>query len=441
MIRYSILFVGVLTVIWSVLACLNVYYLDFSFQDYYVKMSFAVLLAFLCVLVARYLVLIYFSYLNFIFPSSEKKLGETPLVSIIVPAHNEEKGIEASIKSLLELTYPYKEIIIVDDGSTDDTLAISKKYDGIYQHSEVKVISQVNKGKAAALNTGIANSGGKYIVCVDADSILEPDVIEKMIPHFEDAKVGAVAGNIKVINTGPLLTKLQSLEYIEGLNMVRRSQGFFKAVNIIPGPLGIFRRSALEGVGGYDSDTFAEDCDLTIKLLARGWGVDYEPEAIAWTEAPEKIMQLLVQRYRWARGILQSLRKHRKYMFGYGDRKLNTFTLWYMSFEALVWPSANIFAQFFFIFIAFTSGMIHIIIFWWIQLTLLDMIAALHCVLLEKESLVYVPYAIIYRFFFILIIDVCKVLATIEEMLGVEMVWGHIERMGRIHTNGEAGEI
>ena len=147
---------------------------------------------------------------------------------------------------------------------------------------------------------------------MDGDSALHPDTLRRAIRHFEDPAIGAVAGNVKVVNRTNLLSSLQALEYIEGLNMVRAAQGFFRLVNIIPGPIGIFRKSALEQVGGYDHDTFAEDCDLTLKLLLDGWQVNYEPGAIAYTEAPEKMLDLLKQRYRWTRGILQAISKHKR---------------------------------------------------------------------------------------------------------------------------------
>ena len=127
--------------------------------------------------------------------------------------------------------------------------------------------------------------------------------------HFADPRVGAVAGNVKVVNRDNAWTRLQALEYIEGLNMPRRAQGFLRVVNIIPGPIGIFRRDVLVSVGGYDTDTFAEDADVTLKILTRGWHIAYEERAIAWTEAPESAQQLITQRYRWTRGILQALRK------------------------------------------------------------------------------------------------------------------------------------
>jgi len=143
---------------------------------------------------------------------------------------------------------------------------------------------------------------------VDADSKLHNDAVELMARYFLDPEIAAVAGSVYVSNQNNLLTKLQALEYIEGLNMVRNGQAFLKLVNIIPGPIGMFRKDALYEVGLYDDDTFAEDCDVTLKLIMKGYKIDFEPEAVAVTEAPEHLLDLIKQRYRWTRGILQAIK-------------------------------------------------------------------------------------------------------------------------------------
>jgi cellulose synthase/poly-beta-1,6-N-acetylglucosamine synthase-like glycosyltransferase len=250
--------------------------------------------------------------------------------------------------------------------------------------------------------------------------------------HFQDPRVGAVAGNVKVVNRGTMWTALQALEYIEGLNMARRAQGFLHVVNIVPGPVGVFRRDALVGVGGYDTDTFAEDADLTLKILTAGWHITYEDRAIAWTEAPERLRDLIKQRYRWTRGILQALRKRAGALV---DPR-GGFSVWVsleaMLFEAVVWPVMNVVGNLFFAFAALTAGAASYVAFWWLLLTVLDVAAALHTVAMEEEDLALVPYAVLYRFFFISIIDVAKLFATAEELLRVRMTWGKLERAGRI---------
>jgi poly-beta-1,6-N-acetyl-D-glucosamine synthase len=267
---------------------------------------------------------------------------------------------------------------------------------------------------------------------MDADSSLAPQTLRAAIRHFRDPHVAAVAGNVKVGNRRNLLTRLQALEYIEGLNMARRAQSFMRSVNIIPGPIGMFRRDLLLQLGGYDTDTFAEDADLTLKILAAGWRVEYEDRAVAFTEAPEALSALLKQRYRWTRGILQAFGKHKGALFG-RDRDFATrVSLAMMIFEAIIWPVMNVFAHLFFVVVAVSFGYGPYLIGWWLLLTLLDVAAALHTVALEGEDLRLVPFAVVYRFFFILLIDVAKLFSTLEEAFKLDMTWGKLERLGRI---------
>jgi poly-beta-1,6-N-acetyl-D-glucosamine synthase len=295
------------------------------------------------------------------------------------------------------------------------------------------VVSRPNAGKASALNTGIALARSDYVLCMDADSRLSPDCLRMAMRHFRDPRVGAVAGNVKVVNRGTMWTALQALEYIEGLNLARRAQGFLRVVNIIPGPIGVFRREALTAVGGYDTDTFAEDADLTLKILTAGWHITYEDRAIAWTEAPERLHDLIKQRYRWTRGILQSLRKRSAWLGSPRRGRAVWTSLQVMLFEAVIWPVVNVLGNLFFALTALAAGAASgIIVYWWLLLTLLDVAAALHTVGMEEEDLALVPYAVLYRFFFITIVDVAKLFATVEEFANVHMTWGKLERAGRI---------
>jgi poly-beta-1,6 N-acetyl-D-glucosamine synthase len=397
----------------------------------FVRASMLGLFAFLLLLIARYFGLLWFSYLNYLDRGPEE-LHDTPRVSVLVPAYNEAPVIAASIRSLLQLDYPDLEILVIDDGSSDDTYARAAAFEGRHGSTRVRAIRKPNGGKADALNVGIAEAKGQLVLCVDADSALEPATLQLAVRHFADPAIGAVAGNVKVVNRANVLGALQALEYIEGLNMVRNAQAFFRAVNIVPGPLGVFRRDALLELGGYASDTFAEDCDLTLRLLARGWQICYEPLAVAYTEAPEDLNQLLKQRYRWTRGILQALRKHRRLLADPRTSVSTSLSLWYMIFEGILWPLTNVFAHVLFAAVALTQGAALPLVIWWAQLTVLDMAAALYCVLLERERMSLVPYAILYRAFFALTIDVAKVFATLEELFNVGMDWGKLERLGRI---------
>jgi len=401
----------------------------------FVQVSTLALLSFLLLLIARYFVLLWFSYLAHLEEESARELlgqGFTPLITILVPAYNEGAVIQGSIRSLLDLDYPAYEILVIDDGSSDDTFVKARIFEGVHGRASVHVIRKPNGGKARALNTGIERASGDFVLCMDGDSKLHPLTLRRAIRHLQDPGVAAVAGNVKVVNRSNFWSCLQALEYIEGLNMVRKAQGFFRTVNIIPGPIGVFRRAALVELGGYDHDTFAEDCDLTLKLIARGWQVCYEPGAIAYTEAPEALLDLLKQRYRWTRGILQAIRKHRRSFFTLHRAPRLGITLWYMIFEGILWPVINVFGHVLFVFVALRYGAALPLVLWFGQLTVLDLAAALYCVAVEEEDMLLVPYAIAYRAFFALLIDVAKLMASFEEVFGVRMEWGKLDRIGRI---------
>ncbi len=392
------------------------------------------LLLFLLILLIRYFGLLGMAYLwlnNYTFT---KRPDYQPFVSVIVPVYNEGILLKDAILSLLELDYANYEIIIVNDGSSDNTYDVAKTMvgfqQGMYGKVKVSLISKPNGGKARALNAGISYSKSEIVLCMDGDSQLSPETIRNGARHFIDPRIGAVAGNVKVLNRGKFYADLQALEYIEGLNMARAAQSFLKLVNIIPGPIGLFRKKAIEEVGYYSSDTFAEDADLTLKILSKGWKVYYEPTSIAWTEAPVKLQQLLKQRYRWTRGILQAIRKHKNLLYNPTINFGDTFILWTMFYEALIWPTMNIVANFFFIVVSLFYGYTSLIFFWWVFLALLDTVTALYCVAVEDEELRLVPYSLVYRMFFVFAIDICKMMSTIEEFLGLDMTWGKLERIG-----------
>lgn len=405
-----------------------------SWSGLIVYSSIVALVLFLVILLFRYLSLMNMAYLNTTKHTIEEGHDPNflPPVSIIVPAFNEGKLLHTTVASLLEMDYPQYEILLVDDGSTDDTRDVARELVGIYRKGavEVRLVEKPNGGKATALNAGIQVSRHDYVLNVDGDSQLSPDTLRKTIRHFVDPRLGAIAGNVKVLNRDNVWTTLQALEYVEGLNMARSAQSIVKLVNIIPGPLGLFRKQAIVDAGWYSSDTFAEDADITLKIIRAGWRVEYEPDAKSYTEAPDTIVDLLKQRYRWTRGIIQAVRKHRDLFFNPTINFGGTIVMWSMAFEALIWPIMNIFANAYFIFIALVFDMSYYLVYWWLSLTILDLIAALYCVAVEKEEARLVFYSLFYRLFFILIVDVCKTFATIEEFLGVGMTWGKLERIG-----------
>lgn len=237
-----------------------------------------------------------------------------PPVSVVVPAYNEQAGIEATVRSLVATGYPGLEVIVVDDGSTDTTAQVVRSLD----LPGVRLVQQPNAGKAAALRTGIAQAAHDTLVLVDADTVFEPDAVVNLVAALDDPEVGAVSGNTKVANRGGLLGRWQHLEYVVGFNLDRRMFDVLDCITTVPGAIGAFRRQAVTDAGGVSSDTLAEDTDLTMAVTRAGWRVVYEQSAIAWTEAPSTLRQLWKQRYRWCYGTLQSMWKHRHAVVEHG---------------------------------------------------------------------------------------------------------------------------
>nr|WP_233454773.1 glycosyltransferase [Hymenobacter negativus] len=235
--------------------------------------------------------------------------GAWPRLSIIVPAYNEEVNAVRSLESLLRLDYPDFEVVFVDDGSKDATHALVAA--AFADNPQVRVLTKPNGGKASALNYGIARAASDFVVCIDADTQLDPAALRQLISHFDSPQVGAVAGNVKVGNERNLLTRWQAIEYITSQNFDRRAFELLGCITVVPGAIGAFRTAALRAVGAFTTDTLAEDCDLTIRLQRAGYAVTYAPRALAVTEAPETVSMFLKQRFRWSFGIMQSFWKHR----------------------------------------------------------------------------------------------------------------------------------
>jgi cellulose synthase/poly-beta-1,6-N-acetylglucosamine synthase-like glycosyltransferase/peptidoglycan/xylan/chitin deacetylase (PgdA/CDA1 family)/spore germination protein YaaH len=236
-----------------------------------------------------------------------------PFVSVIVPAFNEERVITKTIKSLLKSTYSQLEILVVDDGSTDNTSFIVEKI--FADEPRVHLFTIANGGKDNALNFGLKESKGEIIIGLDADTLFTPSTIGELAKHFADKSVGAVAGNAKVGNRLNMITKWQALEYITSQNLDRRAFASLNAITVVPGAVGGWRREALEKAGGFESNTLAEDQDLTLRVRMLGYKIAYAENAVAYTEAPDSFRGLAKQRFRWSFGTLQCMWKYRRALF------------------------------------------------------------------------------------------------------------------------------
>jgi cellulose synthase/poly-beta-1,6-N-acetylglucosamine synthase-like glycosyltransferase/spore germination protein YaaH/peptidoglycan/xylan/chitin deacetylase (PgdA/CDA1 family) len=242
-------------------------------------------------------------------PTPPEQPGYAPPVSVLIPAYDEESVIVGTVRAALASDYSHLEVIVVDDGSTDLTGELLDRT--FLADPRVRIIHQPNSGKPAALRAALAEATSEVMVTIDADTHIEPDAVRHLVRHFANARVGAVAGNVKVGNRDRWITRWQALEYVTSQNLEKRAFDLLNCIPVVPGALSAWRTEAIRAAGGFTADTVAEDTDLTIAIRRAGWAILYDEDAIGWTEAPETSGQLVRQRFRWTFGTLQSFWKHR----------------------------------------------------------------------------------------------------------------------------------
>jgi len=249
-------------------------------------------------------------------------LKEHPAVAVLVPCHNEEKCVHDALMQLSENNYPDFEIIAINDGSTDKTAEILHGLTN--EISNLKVITLTeNYGKAMALNAGVLATDAEFIMCIDADAILDKDALFWMLQHFINSpRVGAVTGNPRVINKTSLLSRIQIGEFSAIVGMVKRTQRNIGRLFTISGVNSCFRKSALHDVGYWSPDTVTEDIDISWKLQFRYWDIRYEPHALTRILVPETIVSLWRQRLRWAQGGFEAAIKYGGEMFRWKNRRM-----------------------------------------------------------------------------------------------------------------------
>lgn len=240
-------------------------------------------------------------------------LKETPMVSILMPAHNEGDILYNIVKEMTELNYPNYELIMINDGSSDDTGEVLRNIVAMYEN--VRVIDlKKNCGKANALYLGAIASKGEILVGVDADSYLDKNALRYLVSHFinkqNGERVGAVTGNPRVRNRGTLLGRIQLCEYASIISLIKRTQRVLGKVMTVSGVCVAYRKKALLECGFWDRDMMTEDIAVTWKLEKNFWDVRYEPRALCWMLVPETIKGLWRQRKRWAEGGLEVIFRH-----------------------------------------------------------------------------------------------------------------------------------
>ncbi|WP_265131462.1 polysaccharide deacetylase family protein [Chryseobacterium oranimense] len=384
----------------------------------------------------RLIMMMYWAYKE---RKKEKLLGDFPVletypkVSIIVPAYNEEVNIISSLDNLLKQTYPNFDIIMVDDGSKDSTFQKAKE--AFSDHPKMKIFTKSNGGKATALNFGISQTDAEYVVCIDADTKLQYDAVKYLIARFlnsdPDDKIAAVAGNVKVGNTVNWLTRWQSIEYTTSQNFDRLAYSYINAVTVIPGAIGAFKKSVILEAGGYSTDTLAEDCDITVKILRAGYTVANENRAVAVTEAPESVKQFLKQRFRWTYGIMQMFWKQRQTFL---NPKYKGLGLWAMPnillFQYII-PFFSPLADLI-MFFGILSGNGGKIFTYYLIFLLVDASLALIAFIMQREKLTGLFYIIPQRFGYRWLMYIVLFRSLRKALKGEMQSWGFLKRTGNV---------
>jgi cellulose synthase/poly-beta-1,6-N-acetylglucosamine synthase-like glycosyltransferase len=246
-----------------------------------------------------------------------------PKVSIIVPAHNEEKTIKATLDSLLSLDYPKKllQIIAIDDGSADRTLEKMRKFSKM----GVTVLTKKNGGKASALNAGLKVARGEIIAITDADSYVESSALTNTLGYFK-GNVAAITTSIKIAEPRTIVQKVQAIEYLFNI-IYRKVFALMNSIFVVPGPFSLYKRSVLENIGGFEEHNITEDMEIALRMQSRGYRVENSVPAYTYTHAPATLRQLFMQRVRWYRGFIINMKRYHYMLLNpkYGD--IGVFTL------------------------------------------------------------------------------------------------------------------
>ncbi|MEV0930392.1 bifunctional polysaccharide deacetylase/glycosyltransferase family 2 protein [Streptomyces phaeochromogenes] len=357
----------------------------------------------------------------------------TQPVSVIVPAYNEKECIANTLESLAKSTHPI-EIIVVDDGSTDNTSEIARDAARSFGMTNVRVIRQENAGKPAALNNGVRSASYDIVVMMDGDTVFEPDAVHQLVQPFADPEVGAVAGNAKVGNRNTIIGAWQHIEYVMGFNLDRRMYDLLRCMPTIPGAIGAFRRDAVLEVGGMSEDTLAEDTDITIAMHRGGWRVVYQEHARAWTEAPASLKQLWSQRYRWSYGTMQALWKHRKSLTDKGPsgrfgRVGMPLVVIFQIITPVFAPLIDVFTAYSMIFIDFKAALLA-----WLAVLGIQLVCAAYAFRLDREKYRYLLMMPLQQLAYRQMMYLVLIHSCITALTGGRLRWQKLKRTGEVGT-------
>ncbi len=255
-------------------------------------------------------------------PDDPPPLREEPFVSVLVPCFNEGERVAETIDAIAAQAYTAFEIIAVNDGSSDDTAEVLEGLVAIHPHLRVVHLEE-NHGKANALRIAALAARSEYLVCVDADALLDPHATRWMVGHLMDGpRVGGVTGNPRVRNRTTLLARMQVGEFSAIVGLIKRSQRVYGRLFTVSGVICAFRRTALHRVGFWNDRMVTEDIDISWRLQLDAWDIRYEPNALCWILMPETLRGLWAQRLRWARGGVEVLLRHGRSVLSWRRRRM-----------------------------------------------------------------------------------------------------------------------
>ena len=241
---------------------------------------------------------------------------EFPFISVVIPAYNKEEVIVKTINSVINLDYPKDklEIIVVDDGSTDKTYRIANQF----ENENLKVFTKENKGKSNTLNFGIKIAKGDLVLCLDADTFVEKDLLKKAIKHFSDPEVGAVLSTLKPFKNESFFEKIQIIEY-NLASFIRKILSLIDSLPAAPA-CSIYRRNFFKKYGYFEEGNLTEDFEMALRVHSKNYKIKYILDSTAYTEVPKKFKGLARQRIRWYYGTLYNLKKYRNLLsLNYGN--------------------------------------------------------------------------------------------------------------------------
>jgi len=369
-----------------------------------------------------------------------------PTVSVLIAAYNEAKVVNKTIATILESDYPNLNILVVDDGSKDDTAGVVTAAYG--SHPRVTVIQKPNGGKASALNLGIKQCEGEIIVALDADTVFDRDTISKLVRHFADPAIGAVSGNVKVGNRNNPLTIWQAVEYITSQNFDRRAFDLLNCITVVPGAVGAWRKDAVILAGLYSSQTLAEDTDLTFKIRRLGYRIVTDNSALAYTEAPDTLRDLAKQRFRWAFGTLQCLWKHRSILLNprygaFGTIAMPSLWIYQIGFQTIA-PVVDLTIAWSIIysrFIASSADQRHgtVLLGYWALFSAIELLGAWLAFRLDREDKRLLVWLLLQRFVYRQLMYYVIVKSLVFAVRGSLVGWGKLERKGTVQQPVQPG--